>query len=99
MENIETVNKAIELVKMERRRIIKELDDINGVKAFDSQTNFVLFQTKKESKEVFQDCLNQGVLVRDFGNVPRLDRCLRATVGLPEMNDKLLTALKQIFGG
>jgi len=34
------------------------------------------------------------VLVRDFSSWPRLEQCLRVTVGTPEENDAFLTALR-----
>ena len=96
LENMEVVNEAVERLKRERVRLIKRLNEIDGVAAFDSQTNFVLFQTKKPSSEVFQSLLKQGVLVKNVGKILRLYECLRTTVGLPEMNNKLLTALEQL---
>jgi histidinol-phosphate aminotransferase len=37
--------------------------------------------------------LRRGVLVRDVTSYPRLERCLRVTVGTPEENDAFLHAL------
>ncbi len=93
LENMEVVHKAVERLKRERVRLIRRLNEIKGVAAFDSQTNFVLFQTKKPSNEVFQSLLKQGILVKNVGKILHLYECLRTTVGLPEMNNKLLTAL------
>lgn len=96
LENMEVVNEAVERLKRERARLIKRLNEVDGVAAFDSQTNFVLFRTEKPSSEVFQSLLKRGILVRNVGKILRLYECLRTTVGLPEMNDKLLTALEQL---
>jgi len=93
LENMEVVRKAVERSKRERVRLIRRLNEIEGFAAFDSQTNFVLFQTKKPSSKVFQSLLKQGVLVKNVGKILHLYECLRTTVGLPEMNNKLLTAL------
>jgi len=97
LANIEVIKDAIEHLKGERRRLIRELNAIKGVTAFDSQANFVLFQTEKESDEISQALLEQGVLVRNLGRVLHLERCLRTTVGLPEMNEKTLAVLKHVF--
>jgi len=99
LENMEVVNGAVEELRRERARLIKRLNEIDGVAAFDSQTNFVLFQTKKSSSEVFQSLLKRGILVKNVGKILRLYECLRTTVGLPEMNNKLLTALEQLGEG
>ena len=98
LANIEIVKDAIGRLKRERGRLIGELNAIEGVTAFDSQANFVLFQTEKESNKIYQVLLDNGVLVRNFGRVLHLERCLRTTVGLPEMNEKTLAVLKQVFG-
>ncbi len=98
LENIGVMRRAVGKLKEERDRFVKELSAINGVTAFDSQTNFVLFQTRKQSVEAFQALLSQGVLVKNLGGVLHLSNCLRTTVGLPEMNGKLLDALEQLCG-
>ncbi len=98
LANIEVVKDSIERLKRERGRFTMELNTIRGVTAFNSQTNFVLFQAEKESDEIYQALLDQGVLVRNLGRVLHLERCLRATVGLPEMNEKTLAVLREVFG-
>lgn len=97
--NIEIMREAATQMKKERERLIKRLNEISGVTAFDSQANFVLVQTDRGSDEVFQGLLNRGIIVRNVGKVLNLGGCLRVTVGLPQMNDELLDALEQICGG
>lgn len=97
LENLAIVEKAVTELKMERGKLIKKLNNINGIEAFDSKTNFVLFNTNKPYDDVYQTLLSQGVLVKKFGKILHLDNCLRTTVGLPQMNTKLLEALKEIF--
>ncbi len=96
LENVEVVNGAVEHLKKERDRLIKRIGEIDGFNAFDSQTNFVLFQTKMPSNKVFHSLLKQGILVKNVGEILGLYECLRTTVGLPEMNEKLLIALEEI---
>ena len=96
--NIEIMKEAVRKLKKERGRLIEKLNGIDGVKAFNSQTNFVLFQTEKGSDEIFEALLKMGVLIRNVGSVLRLGECLRTTVGLPEMNDELLAALERVCG-
>jgi histidinol-phosphate aminotransferase len=38
--------------------------------------------------------VERGVLVRDFSGWPRLEGCLRVTIGTPEENDTFLDALR-----
>jgi len=98
LENIEVVEKAVKELKSERRKLIKSLNEINGVEAFDSKTNFVLYNTVKPSEDVYQSLLKQGIVIKNLGKILQFENCLRTTVGLPQMNAKLLEALKKIFG-
>jgi histidinol-phosphate aminotransferase len=97
LENLDTVKKAVEELKVERGTLTKKLNKINGIEAFDSKTNFVLFNTDKPYKDVYQNLLKKGILVKKFGKILHFDNCLRTTVGLPKMNAKLLEALEEIF--
>jgi histidinol-phosphate aminotransferase len=97
LENFATVKKAVEELKAERETLITKLNEISGVEAFDSKTNFVLFNTDKPCVDVYQNLLGQGILVKKFGKILHLENCLRTTVGLPKMNAKLLEALELIF--
>lgn len=96
LENIDIVKKAVKQVKREREKLVKALNHIDGVKAFDSQTNFVLFKTEKPSAEVHNGLLSRGVIVKNLGTILNLQNCFRATVGLPWMNMKLIKALEEL---
>jgi histidinol-phosphate/aromatic aminotransferase/cobyric acid decarboxylase-like protein len=56
----------------------------------------VLFNTDKPYEEVFQKLQRQGILIKKFGKLLHWENCLRTTVGLPQMNVKLLEALEEI---
>jgi histidinol-phosphate aminotransferase len=99
LNNLEIMKAAVNRMKKERERLIKQLDELRGVSVFDSQANFVLVQTNRDVDEVFRELLKRGIIVRKIGKVLTLSGCLRVTVGLPKMNDKLLAILKQICGG
>jgi len=97
LENIDIIKEAIEKVKVQRQILIEDLNKIRGVQAFDSETNFVLFQTYKNSKIVYEKLLSKGVIVRDIGQVLRYPNCLRVTVAPQPMMDEFLKALKEIL--
>jgi histidinol-phosphate aminotransferase len=94
LEANDVVGRGIGDLKMERSRLVKRLNTIKGVTAFDSKTNFVLFQTQKPSTKICKSLADQGILVKDIGKVLNFSNCLRTTVGLPQMNNKLLIALR-----
>jgi histidinol-phosphate aminotransferase len=98
LENLGMVENAIKKMKTEREKLRKALNSIDGVKAFDSQTNFVLFQTDKPSTEVYQGLLKRGIIVKNLDRILKFNNCFRAAVGLPEMNARLIEALKEICG-
>ena len=70
------------------------LNDLDGVTVFPSGANFLLFRVHGDGRAVWKALLSRGVLVRDFSRWPRLDECLRVTVGTPAENDAFLAALR-----
>jgi len=99
LERRDVVLDAAEGVKTERRRLIKRLKEITGIKAFNSDANFVLVKTEKDAEAIFRGLRDEGILVRNIGDIPNLGKCLRITVGLPEMNDRLINALEDVCDG
>jgi histidinol-phosphate aminotransferase len=78
----------------ERERILDALARVDGVVAYPSGANFVLFRVDLDGHALWQRLVQRGVLVRDCSGWPRLSGCLRVTVGTPEENDVFLTALR-----
>jgi histidinol-phosphate aminotransferase len=98
LENVRLVKESLEALKAERRRLITELGKLRGVDVFDSKTNFVTFNVDKPSENVYVNMLKQGLIIKKLGKLVNYPACLRTTVGKPDMNKKLLTALKKEFG-
>ena len=98
LDNVDLMMESVRQVKSERAKLIKALNDIEGVQAFDSQANFVLMNTQKPCDLVSQKLLWKGIMVKKWGKILKYDNCFRVTVGLPEMNAKLVEALKEIQG-
>jgi histidinol-phosphate aminotransferase len=96
LDNTELMKDSVAQVKRERVKLIKELNEIEGVQAFDSQANFLLVNTQKSCDEVNEKLLKRGIMLKKWGKILQYDNCFRVTVGLPEMNTKLVEALKQI---
>ncbi|HVW32577.1 MAG TPA: histidinol-phosphate transaminase [Acidimicrobiia bacterium] len=85
-------------IKAERDRVAAALGALDGVEAFPSGANFILFRpTAADGQAVWEALLEADVLVRNFARWPRLDNCLRVTIGLPEENDAFLAALKEVL--
>jgi histidinol-phosphate aminotransferase len=98
LENIEFVRESVAALKKERGKLVEALNKIRGVEAFDSKTNFVLFNTQKPCAEVYESALRQGLVIKKLGKLLKYPNCLRTTVGLPDMNTRLLKAIGEYMG-
>jgi len=79
----------------ERGRLMARLSEL-PVTVWPSAANFVLFRPEdRDGAEVWQALLDRSVLVRDCSSWPRLDGCLRVTIGTPTEDDAFLTALEE----
>ena len=81
----------------ERRRVAAALADL-PLETWPSQANFILFRPRhRKGSEVWQGLVDRSVLVRDCSRWPRLEGCLRVTIGTPEENDRFIEALGQVL--
>jgi len=84
----------VALVAEERGRLSAGLAAL-PVETWPSDANFVLFRPfGRSAHDLWQELLDHSVLVRDFSSRPRLEGCLRVTVGTPAENDRFLEALR-----
>jgi len=97
LERLEIIREAIERVKQERERLIERLNRINGVHAFDSKTNFVLFQVDEPSDLIYKRLLEKGIIIRKIGRVLSYENCLRVTVAPPSIMDRFLISLQEVL--
>ena len=81
----------VEQLKIERNKVVAELQNL-GLTVVPSSANFLLFSIDNE-KNVWQELVKVGVLVRDVGIAGHL----RVTIGTPSENDRFLAALREIL--
>jgi histidinol-phosphate aminotransferase len=81
----------------ERGRLFAALAELPGLAVVPSGANFLLVRVDGDAHDLWQRLLAQGVLVRDFSSWPRVEGCLRITVGTPTENDAFLTALRVVL--
>jgi histidinol-phosphate aminotransferase len=62
-----------------------------GLSFIPTETNFILFETALNAKDVYTTLLNQGVIIRPMG-----EKRLRVTIGLPEENKRFIAALEKV---
>ena len=87
----------INFVVNEREWLMKNLKQIDGVKPYHSEANFILFKVTKDnltSATLTERMKNRNVLIKDRGHLPLLENCIRVTVGTRNMNESFVSALK-----
>ncbi len=94
LDRIEVLEAQAEAIRAERAALKEGLATLPGVTVFPSEANFFLVRVP-DAVLVFDALKSNGVLVRNFnGAHPLLENCLRITVGTPEENRTLLSALR-----
>ena len=70
-----------------------------AVHVWPSEANFVLFRPRERTgDEVWRALVDRSVLVRNCSSWPRLENCLRVTIGTPAENNRFLAALEEVVG-
>jgi histidinol-phosphate aminotransferase len=95
LNDTDHILKSIQLVYEGRRYLYKQLDKI-GLSYVPSQANFIFIDFEKNSEEVFQAFLGEGIIVRP-GKVWGYPTFARVTIGRMEDNQKFIKALKRIL--
>jgi histidinol-phosphate aminotransferase len=95
---VDEMEGRVKQVVAERERIQERFAQL-PVDFWPSGANFVLFRPRSVAgRVVWQGLLDRGVLVRDCSSWPRLEGCMRVTVGTPEENTVFLDALAAVLG-
>lgn len=96
LENKAVFDKQTAAICAERMLMLSALNSLNGITAFESAANFILFKTpKNQATKIFEAIKEQGVLIKNVhpqGGL--LADCLRVTVGTSDENQAFLHALK-----
>jgi len=96
LADIDYVRANVARIVVERERLFDMLIQLNWLKPYPSQANFILCSLLEgKAQEVWQGLRKKGIFVRYF-DTPGLRDCLRITVGRPEDTDALVRALKEV---
>src|SRR5690606_22088221 len=88
----------VERLVAERERLVEGLARL-PVEQWPSGANFVLFRpTGRDGARVWSELVERSVLVRNCASWPRLEGCLRVTVGTRAENEAFLAALGEVLG-
>ncbi len=95
-EGLPIIREQIEILKKEREKLINELKNFDGIKVYPSDANFILIKTPNGDL-VHKKLIEKGVLVRNMSHIPKMENCLRVSIGKPEENEIFLEALKKVL--
>ena len=89
-----------DLILSERTRLLKALENIPTYKTYPAYANFLLLKIQKPgltSRDVFDACIRQGLMIRDCSSFECLDgEYIRFCIMHPEDNTRLLNILESL---
>lgn len=88
-EGRQELKNQIENVKRERERVINEVSKISAVKVYPSDANFFLMKTPDANK-THQELIKRGVLTRNMSHLPKMENCIRVSIGKKKKTTNLL---------
>ena len=88
----------IQMMVAERKRMAAQLETLAGFTVYPSETNFLLVKYERAA-ELNAYLENIGIGLRSFGDAPRLENCLRISMGTREENDAWFKAMQDFLGG
>ena len=97
LEENDYLEQAVKLIQTERSYLKEALESL-GCLSVSSNTNFMMFQSKKGEISWYEELLKKGILIRDCKNYRGLDSDFyRIAVKTHEENEKLIEEMKSII--
>ena len=94
LENYTVFAEQAEAIRTMRGSLFAQLSEMEGIKPFVSEANFILFKVlSRSADDVFNSLLEQKVLIKNLSKQAGLEQCLRVTVGSKEENKIFCNAL------
>ena len=98
LENLAVLDGQAATLRAERGRLAAALAKCHGVLPFPSAANFILFRVIHPD-HVFAGLKERGILIKNVSRMhPRLEGCLRVTVGTAAENQTFIKALRAVIG-
>ena len=96
LRDITYLRSTIKAIVGERERLFNKLNQLDWLKVYPSQANFILCSLLNgKAKTIHKGLQRRGIFVRYF-DTPQLKDCLRISVGKSEHTDKLIAALEEM---
>jgi len=104
LKNMELKEKYVKCIIRERERLKNQLESLPGIaNVFNSDANFILVKFNdstngnNSAKAMLTKLADRGIIVRDRSTQPKLENCLRISIGNEEENDLLWDTIKKII--
>jgi len=97
IKNNQKKESIVSVIISERVRVENELRNISSIiTVYPSDANYLLVRLPN-AKDIQRQLAEKGIVIRDRSSQPKLDNCLRITIGTEEENDALLSELKNLL--
>ena len=90
------IQESISLIKHERERLYQNLSKIKNIDVYKSDANFLFIKCNTKYGRIVKTLENSKIIVKGLGNIKSYGNCIRITVGTRKMNNKILSAIKDI---
>lgn len=90
------ITKTVEAVRRERERVAKRLTEVEGIRVFRSDANFLFIETGKKYRAIADALTRKEIIVKLLGNVAGHPGCMRVTIGTRRMNSKFLDCVEEV---
>ncbi len=95
LDHEEIFLKQAEAIRTLRDQLYSEMLSINGIHPKHSDANFIFFSCDFDSDRIYEQLLEQGILIKNFNRPGRMRNFMRVTVGNPDENEIFLKGLKE----
>jgi len=96
LSNDQDVKDKVAIILEERSKLQQALSNLPCVeKVYPSDSNFILVKVNDADK-IYQELVNEGIIVRNRNKISLCMNCLRITVGSEEENSELIFSLKNL---
>lgn len=94
LNNIDLIEKEVEVIKEERAKIVGVLKQCRGVFLFPINANFITLRSDK-AYELYNKCEAKSISIRKYGN--DLKNIIRISVGNKYENEELIKVIKEVY--
>lgn len=84
LDDIDHLNYCVSQVKESKKLLTEGLSRL-AVRVYKSDANFILADFGEKTDFIYKKLLNAGIKVKNFGNAPHLENCLR--IGIPDVEN------------